>query len=271
MAAERLERRVTFEQSAERYDAARPGYPDELFDDIAALAALPAGAGGHVLEIGCGTGKATVPFARRGYRITCVELGSALAAVARRNLAAYPQTQVIVANFEQWPLPAEPFDLVTSATAFHWLDPALAYPKVARALRPGGALAIFRHHHVWSAGSAPFFERLQQVYREVVPEMATRFRLLGPEAYPAAEEPNTRTEIERSGLFGPVTTRRYVWEQEYDAEGYLNLLSTYSDHLRLDPETRRRLFAGIADLIDREFGGRMAKRYLVLLHVARKA
>lgn len=271
MAAERVERRVTFEQSAERYDAARPGYPEELFDDIAALTALPASAGGRALEIGCGTGKATLPLARRGYRITGVELGPGLAAVARRRLAAYPQVEIIVANFEEWPLPAEPFDLVTSATAFHWLDPALAYPKVARALRPEGALAIFRHHHVWSAGSAPFFERMQRVYRAVAPEMAARFRLLGPEAFPAAEEPNTRSEIERSGLFGPVTTSRYVWEQEYDAAGYLNLLSTYSDHLRLDPETRGRLFAGIADLIDTEFGGRIVKRYLVVLHVARKA
>ena len=70
------------------YDEVRPGYPEELFDDVVSLSGIPAG--GRILEIGCGTGQATVPFARRGYRILCVELGENLAAVARRNLEAIP-------------------------------------------------------------------------------------------------------------------------------------------------------------------------------------
>ena len=59
--------RAVFDQDAERYDRARPGYPAELFDDLAALTGLRAG--DRVLEIGPGTGQATVPLAQRGYRI----------------------------------------------------------------------------------------------------------------------------------------------------------------------------------------------------------
>jgi SAM-dependent methyltransferase len=80
MAEERAKLRAIFDEAALLYDEVRPGYPEELFDDIVALSGIPSG--GRILEIGCGTGQATVPFARRGYRILCVELGKNLAAVA---------------------------------------------------------------------------------------------------------------------------------------------------------------------------------------------
>src|SRR5919112_5507394 len=140
--------RSTFDGAALLYDEVRPGYPEDLFDDVIALSRIPAG--GRVLEIGCGTGQATVPFARRGYRILCVELGENMAAVARRNLEGYPRTEVRTGTFEDSPLEEKAFDLAISATAFHWLDPAVAYPKAAGALRDGGSLALFWNVHVHS-------------------------------------------------------------------------------------------------------------------------
>jgi cyclopropane fatty-acyl-phospholipid synthase-like methyltransferase len=50
----------------ELHDRARPTYPGPLFDDLASLGAL--GDGARVLEIGCGTGKATLALAGRGFR-----------------------------------------------------------------------------------------------------------------------------------------------------------------------------------------------------------
>jgi SAM-dependent methyltransferase len=98
----------TFDEDAELYDRARPGYPPELYDDLADLAG--AGPGSRVLEVGSGTGKATVPLAGQGYRITAVEAGAHMAAVARRNLAgnAAVAVEVVTAEFESWPLPEEP-------------------------------------------------------------------------------------------------------------------------------------------------------------------
>ena len=148
MTEDRNRLRATFDGAALLYDEVRPGYPEELFDDVVSLSGVPKE--GRILEIGCGTGQATVPLARRGYSILCVELGENLAAVAWRNLASYPRAEVLTADFEDVPLPEGAFDLAISATAFHWLDPAVAYPKVARALRPGGALALFWNEHVHS-------------------------------------------------------------------------------------------------------------------------
>ncbi|MBV9281092.1 MAG: class I SAM-dependent methyltransferase, partial [Chloroflexi bacterium] len=133
--SDRLQLRRTFDQAAELYDRARPGYPRELFDDLTELAGI--GPGCRVLEIGCGTGQATVPLAERGCQIVAVELGADMAAVARRNLARFASVTVVVSAFEDWPLPAGPFDAVVSATAFHWIDPAVRVTKAADALRPG--------------------------------------------------------------------------------------------------------------------------------------
>jgi ubiquinone/menaquinone biosynthesis C-methylase UbiE len=109
----------TFDEDAELYDRARPGYPSEVFDDLAKLAGI--GPGCRVLEVGAGTGKATSPLAERGCRITAVELGADMPAVARRNLAGFESVEIVTADFETWPLPGEPFDAVVSATAFHWI------------------------------------------------------------------------------------------------------------------------------------------------------
>jgi SAM-dependent methyltransferase len=95
-----------------------------------------------ILKIGSGTGKATIPLAERGFHVLGIELGDSMAALAREKLKGYPKTQIIVSAFEDWQLPEQSFDLAVSASAWHWIDPAVGYAKVAHALRPGGALAL---------------------------------------------------------------------------------------------------------------------------------
>ena len=90
---------MTFNRVAGTYDRVRPDYPPGLFDDLIALAGLTPG--DHLLEVGCGTGKATLPLARRGFRITAIEPGPDLAAVARRNLAGL-DVEIIGEQFDDW-------------------------------------------------------------------------------------------------------------------------------------------------------------------------
>jgi SAM-dependent methyltransferase len=258
--AERL--RTTFTEDAERYDRARPGYPPAVYDDLAALAGV--GPGCRVLEIGCGTGQATVPLAERGCRIVAVELGAELAAVARRNLACFPDVEVVTAPFEAWPLAPEPFDLVLSATAFHWIDPAVRVVKSADALRPGGALATIATHHV-AGGTEPFFAEAQACYERWDPATPPGLRLLPAEAIPLDGE-----EIERSGRFTPPQFRRYPTDIPYTTAGYIDVLLTYSGHRALPPDDQRGLLDCIAGLIDTRYGGRIVKRYLTELRLARR-
>jgi SAM-dependent methyltransferase len=252
-----------FDEDAELYDRARPGYPPELFDDLDALAGT--GPGCRVLEVGVGTGKATVPLAGRGCRITAVELGAGMAGVARRRLAGFAAVEVVTADFETWPLPAEPFDAVVSATAFHWIDPAVRMAKSADALRPGGALAVVATQHV-AGGTEEFFAEVQGCYERFDPATPPGLRP------PAADDVDTSDhadEAARSGRFDPVAVRRHEWELTYSTGEYLDVLRTYSGHRALPPAAREGLLGCVAGLIDGRYGGRVTKRYLTELRVSR--
>ncbi|WP_372343193.1 class I SAM-dependent methyltransferase [Streptomyces sp. KL116D] len=271
---ERERLRRTFTQDAETYDRARPGYPPELYDDLAELAGT--GPGCRVLEVGCGTGKATVPLAARGCRIVAVELGAELAAVARRRLAGHPGAEVEVAAFEDWPLPAEPFDVVLAATSFHWIDPAVRVAKSARALRPGGTLATVSTHHV-AGGTADFFVEVQGCYERFDPATPPGLRLT-PAAdipYDSQEAPNRNVAQGNAALpgadrFEPPVFRRHERDITFTTEEYRDLLCTFSGTRDLEPAARSGLLDCVGDLIDRHYGGRVTKRYLTELRVARR-
>ncbi len=124
-----MERREVFDATAELYDEVRPRYPEPLVEDVVRLSRIPEH--GRILEIGCGTGQATLAFARRGYAMTCVEPGEHLAALAERNLAPYPGAIVRRGLFEDCPLHERSFDLAISATAIHHVRPAARYVKTA--------------------------------------------------------------------------------------------------------------------------------------------
>jgi len=256
--------RTTFEQAPDLYDRARPRYPDAVFEDLAELAELSCGA--RVCEIGCGTGQASLPLAERGYRLTCVELGTQLAAVAVRKLARFPHAEVVNADFESWRPENADFDAVVAFTSFHWIDPAARYAKPASLLRRGGALAVVATHHVLPADGDPFFASVQEDYEAVVPDDPQTAE--GPPPPPEAIV-DLGDEIEATGLFRDLGARRYVWDLTYTADEYIDVLSTYSGHRALDEERRNALFERIRRRIATRPGGRVRKTYLALLNVAR--
>jgi SAM-dependent methyltransferase len=252
--------RETFNQAAELYDRARPGYPPALFEDLVELADL--GPDARVLEIGCGTGQATLPLAERGYAVLAVELGAGMAAVAQRKLARFSSVEVVVATFEDWPLPSQPFDLVLAATAFHWLDPAVRISKSAAALRHGGALATISTHHI-AGGTAPFFVEVQDCYERWDPATPPGLRL-----EPADAIPTDSAELEGCDLFSAPVFQRYEWEHTYSTAEYIALLLTYSGHRDLPAVPRAGLLECISELIDGHYDGSISKRYMTELRVA---
>jgi SAM-dependent methyltransferase len=254
--------RATFEEVPELYDRVRPIYPPELFDDLAGLAGLRDGA--RLLEIGTGPGKASVPLAERGYEIVGIELGERLAALARRNVAGFPNVEIVNADFETWEPAAAAFDAVVSFTAFHWIDPAVRYEKTARLLRKSGSLVVVETSHVLPERGDPFWIEVEDDYREVFGDDEA-----GPP--PAPEEvAGMSEEIEASGRFGRPEVRRFVWDVTYSAEDYIGVLETYSGHRATEPELRERLYERIRRRIDARPGREVRKFYLALMSVARR-
>lgn len=177
----------------------------------------------------------------------------------------FPKVRVDVAAFEQWPLPQEPFSVVLSATAFHWIDPTVRVAKAADALRPGGALATVATHHI-AGGDEPFFAEVQSCYERWMPGTPAGLRL--PRA---AQIPMDDAELVRSGRFERAVFRRYQWERTYSTAEYLDLLLTYSGHRTLAPDSRSALLDCVAQLIDARYGGQVRKRHMNELRVARRA
>jgi SAM-dependent methyltransferase len=258
--ADRERMRLRFDEVAELYDRVRPDYPAALIVDLAELAGV--GPGAEVLEIGCGTGQLTVPVARTGAHVLALDLGPRLAELARRNLAGLP-AEVLVADVETFSPGERRFDAVLAATAFHWLDPETRAATAAALLRPGGALATVATRHV-AGGSTEFFVDAQSCYRRWDRATPATLRL------PTAEDVPLDRDLDRSGLFARSQFRRYEWEREYGTTEYLDLLSTYSTTLALRPRGRRNLLECLGALIENRYGGRITKRYLTELRVARR-
>jgi SAM-dependent methyltransferase len=273
--SERERLRRTFDTIAADYQEARPDYPQALYDTLIALTGIDPDTDA-LCEVGSASGKATLPLARRGFAITCVELGAALAAEARRNLAGFERVTVVNADFETWVPDSETrdrsisgssgFGLVFAATAWHWIDPAVKYAKAAALLRPGGHLAFWGAGHVTPTGGDPFFAEIQDVYDEIGGGEPSGYVSPTPETLATHE-----AEIAESGLFTDIVIRRFDWEIRYTAESYIRLLDTFSSNLSMQPWQRDRLYGEIRRRLALRPDGLVRRHWGGVLHVARKA
>jgi SAM-dependent methyltransferase len=239
-------------------------YPADVFDDIVELGGVPPGA--RILEIGCGTGQATLPLAQRGFQLTCVELGPDLAALARQKLSAFPNVEVVNSSFEEWQAPAAGFDAIVGFSAFHWVDQEVRYEKSAALLREGGALAIVSTQHVLPAGGDEFFVQVQEDYEAVAPDDP---KTLAGGPLPPDAVGDWSDEIDASGLFRNVAVRRYLWDTLYTADEYISVIDTYSWHRALEEETRRRLYELIRRRVEERPEGKVRKTYQATLNVVK--
>lgn len=255
--------RGTFDTAAARYHRARPSYPDALFDALIADAGLqPAD---QLLEVGCGTGKATEPLARRGFAITAIEPGVNLAAAAQEVLGRYPDVTVVTGDFEAWTPPGGiAYDLVYAATAWHWVDPSLRYMKAADMLTPGGHLAVWSATHVFPDHGDPFFAEIQHVYDEIGEGLPPDAPMPRP-----GELPPIDLERDSGGRFRNVSTRHFDWEIVYDAEQYIDLLETFSGHIAMQDWQRDRLYGEIRRRLASRPDRRLRRGWGAVLEVAR--
>jgi SAM-dependent methyltransferase len=257
--------RLVFGEVAELYDASRPTYPQRLIDDLIELAGLHHGL--RALEVGAGTGKATTRFAARGVSVLAVEPSAAMAAVARRNCAAYPQVQIIETDFERWDPAGETFSLLYSAQAWHWIDPEVRFQRARSALAPGGLLAAFWNRPAW--GRSELRDALVAAYRTAAPDLAPD----GP-MHPANQSPDADQDwpgdVAAAGGFDEAAVRFYEWNVDYRADAYTGLLGTLSEIRLLDEEQRRALLAAVGETIG-EHGGTLTMPLATRVCLARAA
>ncbi len=206
------QRANSFGGAAENYDAYRPRYPDRLIDDVLAPNAH------RVLEGGAGTGIASMQMIERGADLLAVEPDARMATVAQAK-----GIPVELATFEDWDPAGRTFDLVVFAASFHWVDPAVALPKIRTILNDGGKLVL-----IWNRlrPDNPTRAEFEDIYRDYM-DVETR-----------SGDGSPGEVVDMITAYGfTVTKREYPHNLHYSARQWVNIAFTFSNQL-LIPEDK---------------------------------
>ena len=132
---------VDFGRTAADYARFRAGFPERLFDELAARGI--GFAGRRVLDLGTGTGTLARGFSRRGAAVVALDPAEALLAEARRLAGAEElAVEFLAGRAEATGLPDAAFDLGAAGQCWHWFERAAAAAETWRLLKPGGHLVI---------------------------------------------------------------------------------------------------------------------------------
>ncbi|MDH2902856.1 MAG: class I SAM-dependent methyltransferase [Actinomycetota bacterium] len=278
MAARDLTRGLTFDGAALVYDQFRPRYPRELFDDLAGRAAINATS--RILEVGCGPGVATEEMISRGWSVLGVDPGEQLARVAREKFGE-ERFAVEVSTFEDWRAHGRRFDVVFSASAFHWVAPEIRWTKAAAVLADGGFIALAGNkalaegsfhdfsvatrderivHGVDDERDSPDIADLRYIIRDAAHDIGALWEAMSPQG----------TTVVAGELFDAPEVALYPWTRAYSTPEALGLVGTYSRFLVMDDLKRTALFERLKEIIDRDYGGELTRHYVSVLATARR-
>lgn len=218
------QRANSFGGAAQNYDAYRPRYPDQLIDDVLAPDAH------RVLEAGAGTGIASMQMIERGAELLAVEPDARMAAVAQAK-----GIPVELATFEQWDPAGRRFDRVVFAASFHWVDPAVALPKIREVLDDGGKLALIWNRLRPTSPTRAEFEAIYQDYMNIETHR---------------HDGNPDQIVDRLAAAGfTATQQRYHHDLHYSAQQWIDIAFTFSNQLILAADQATELRARLVERI----------------------
>lgn len=236
-------RAASFARGASDYERLRREFPASLFDDLHARAGDRMA--GRILEIGAGTGLATVPVARRGAVIDVVEPSADMLRVLGERLQAEglaDQVTLRQATFEDVD-PAAEYDVVVAAQSFHWTDPATRWSRLGSLLGSGGIAFLFWNG--WQLdGTRHDAEAVRAVYTTHGEGLASDLDDHRSTAGWAEQE------IEADPSLTLTESRAYRWAHALPVADYLGLLSTTSQYAVRSSDTRDRLFRHLSAALD---------------------
>lgn len=255
----------TFDTAVSNYDKMRPGYVDEIYQAI--FKYVPIDENSNVVEVGSGSGQATLPVLKTGCKLTAVEYGENFSELLKSKFKAFPKFSVVTGKFEEVSLEEEAFDLIFSATAFHWVPEKEGYEKVYRMLKKGGAFARFANRPRNCQNEPELGEEIQALYNEYYNKQHNIKS--GTKKWFTEDDAKAISLIPEKYGFTDIKYFLFYRERVFTASEYTKLLGTYSDHIAIEESIRKVFFSKIEDAINRH-GGTITISDTLDLELARK-
>ena len=255
----------TFDTAASAYEIFRPGYVAELYKMIFDYITLNESS--NAVEIGIGSGQATLPILKTGCKLTAVEYGAELSKLCREKFKDYPNFSVVTNKFENESFSDNMYELVYSATAFHWVPEYIGYAKVFSMLKSGGAFARFANHPYRDKGNLPLCEEMDRIYAEYYYKYYNK-KQETPIEY-SDEQALRIANIAKQYGFVDIKHALFHRTRTFSASEYITLLGTYSDHIAIKESIRKEFFSKIEGAIN-DYGGSITIYDTIDLQLARK-
>jgi len=232
-----------FGEVAKDFDRVRLPYPADLVTDV--LGYVRQGdRRRRALEVGAGTGKATLAFATRGVSIVALEPDHAMADVLARHVVDLPGVQIVRSAFEEYRV-EECFGLLYCADAWHWIQPESRWQLAGQALVPGGVLALF-----WNHDRIDDTTRRQAMLDAITAFAPTLVVRDDPAEHERLFDQWPGNELAERWEFQGLVGRIYTTQRTVPGADYLTYVSTRSQCRMLAQPTRQRLFTALADVFD---------------------
>ena len=260
------------------YEEVRPTYPEELIHDIIAVTKLKAE--DRLLEIGAGTGKATIQFAKKEYQIRAIEIGEDMAEILRDKCSNYSNVTIDVASFEDWICTDnQKYNMIYSAQAFHWINKETKYQKCYDLLNDNGYLSLFWYKP--SGSKFPVTIEIDDQVNRVVDKYTAKYRANSAnnakpersEHSGVSDNDERKTEIEESGLFQIVCKLDYTHKIKNGPNQYLKAMKSVPAFASildgLEDNIIKQMDNEIEDIIN-SYGGYVDEEFVYTLYIAQK-
>lgn len=255
----------TFDTVASTYEKLRPGYVKELYQMVFDYISIDENS--NVVEVGSGGGQATAPILATGCQLIAVEYGEQFSELLKEKFKEYPRFSVITGKFEDTEFDNDSFDLVFSASAFHWVSEKIGYEKVFSMLKSGGVFARFANHPYRDKANSALSQEIDEIYDQYYNKYYNKEQEAIVEY--TEQQAKERAMIASKYGFSDIRYKLFYRERIFSAKEYIELLGTYSDHIAIEENIRNEFFERIEDAINKH-GGTITIYDTIDLQLARK-
>lgn len=248
-----------FNQAADYYDKYRPGYPQEIIDSLISLTGITVDS--DLLEIGCGSGKATEQLIGNGFNILGIDPGEDLVRIGNERFKN-DNVNFVKGRFEEHDFGQQKFDVIYAAQSFHWVPQPIGYQKCADVLKDNGYLALLWNMYVLNDNDTDT-ELLEISERyggiaDFVSEAECEHRI-----------DSIVSQIVDSKLFEKPTVIRKLWKQDYTADDFYGFALTGNRFMQNSDENKKKAYNDIVALAEKN-AGIIERPYLCVLYIAKK-